>query len=90
MNPRRGSFRILVRADVANQERETNEANNLIASPALPLAVRPLTEETPASGALSTASRAESSPVMYDSGGELPCTPATSSHIRARCSATSR
>ncbi len=37
-----GNYQILVRADVANQERESNEANNLIASGPLSLVVNPL------------------------------------------------
>src|SRR4051794_15311219 len=37
-----GNYRILVRSDVTNQERETDEANNLVVSPALSLTVHAL------------------------------------------------
>jgi hypothetical protein len=39
-----GNYSILIRADVANQERETNEANNQIAGP--PTAVSIVDPET--------------------------------------------
>ncbi|MDB5348919.1 MAG: hypothetical protein JWN86_166 [Planctomycetota bacterium] len=40
-----GNYHILVRSDVANQERETNEANNLVASPPLPFVVASLSAD---------------------------------------------
>ncbi len=54
-----GHYRILVWSDLANQERETNEANNQIVSAALPLTVRPLTAGPPAVGTLTTGDRAD-------------------------------
>ena len=44
------TYQILVRADVANQERETNEANNIIFSQPTQLIVRNLVTNTPVSG----------------------------------------
>ncbi|WP_145234608.1 putative Ig domain-containing protein [Urbifossiella limnaea] len=53
-----GNYRIVVRSDVANQERETNEADNQIASVVLSLGVRPLaTTGAPVTGTLSPADR---------------------------------
>ncbi|MFO0847615.1 MAG: Ig-like domain-containing protein [Gemmataceae bacterium] len=66
-----GDYRILVRADVANQERETNEANNLVASPALPLAVRALTPGTAARGTLTPSDRADYFAVLVAPGDNL-------------------
>ncbi len=55
-----GNYYILVRADVANQERETNEADNVIASASLPLGVHELpTTGVPASGTLTPTDRAD-------------------------------
>jgi YD repeat-containing protein len=52
------SFHILVRTDAANQQRETNEADNLIASAALPLAIHPLqTTGVPTVSSLSSIDR---------------------------------
>jgi len=55
-----GNYHILVRADVANQERETNEADNLIASPPIPLTFHTLLPGgAPAAGALTPTDRAD-------------------------------
>jgi len=54
-----GNYRILVRADIANQERETNEADNLVASGVLPLSVQTLTPEVASTDTLTPADRAD-------------------------------
>src|SRR5262249_53641517 len=67
-----GNYFVLVRAEVANQERETNEANNLIASAAIPLQVRPLTTNGAAvSGTFTNADRADYYAVHLDGGESL-------------------
>ena len=66
-----GNFRILVRADVANQERETDEANNLVTSPQLRLSVRPLPAGIPADGALTSGDRRDYYAVTLASGESL-------------------
>ncbi|HEX8203832.1 MAG TPA: DUF6531 domain-containing protein, partial [Isosphaeraceae bacterium] len=67
-----GHYRILVRADVANQERETNEADNLITSAPLALGVRPLpTDGTPVAGSVAPADRADYFQVHLDAGQSL-------------------
>ena len=53
-----GNYRILfVRADVANQERETNDTDNVLASPPTMVIVRSLTPGIPATGTLTPADR---------------------------------
>ncbi len=67
-----GNYRILVRADVANQERETNEADNLIASSVIPLDVHPLvTDGTTVNGTLTTADRGDYYKIVLASGDSL-------------------
>lgn len=67
-----GNYHILVRADVANQERETNEADNLIASSLLPLDVRPLvTDGSVVNGTLTTADRGDYYRIVLASGDSL-------------------
>ncbi|HUE69399.1 MAG TPA: RHS repeat-associated core domain-containing protein, partial [Pirellulaceae bacterium] len=67
-----GNYHILVRADVANQERETNEADNLSASVPLPLIVRSLpTSGAPAAGSFSGADRVDYYAVTLAGGDSL-------------------
>lgn len=55
-----GSYHILVRADVANQEKETQEGNNLISSPVVPLSLHTLpTDGSAVNGTLSTSDRSD-------------------------------
>jgi hypothetical protein len=56
-----GDYRIIVRADMYNQEKEAGrDANNVVASQALPLGVHRLTtDNVPVSGAQSAADRAD-------------------------------
>ena len=55
-----GNYQILVRADIANQERESNKADNVIASAAFPLDVHKLAADgTPVHGSLSSGDRAD-------------------------------
>jgi hypothetical protein len=67
-----GSYHILVRADVANQERETNEADNFIVSALFPLDVRPLVANGSAvNGTLTTADRGDFYKIVLASGDSL-------------------
>ena len=67
-----GNYQILVRADVANQERETDEANNLIASGSTPLVVHPLgTDGVAISGTLTNFDPADYYAVHVDGGDSL-------------------
>src|SRR5207244_2792650 len=68
-----GNYRILVRADVANQEKEgTGETNNVIATALLPLAVRPLPADgTSLSGTVTPADPSDYYVVHLDAGEEL-------------------
>ncbi len=67
-----GNYHILVRADIANQERETNEADNLVASAALPLDVRPLPANGgPVMSLLSAADRADYYAITVSPGDSL-------------------
>jgi RHS repeat-associated protein len=67
-----GNYQILVRADVANQERETNEADNLISSGPIPLVVHMLdTSGGPASGILTNADPSDYYAVHVNGGDGL-------------------
>ncbi|MFO0957423.1 MAG: RHS repeat-associated core domain-containing protein [Isosphaeraceae bacterium] len=67
-----GNYRIVVRADVANQERETNEANNVAVSSPVALVVRPLVSGgTPANGTLTPADRADYFAIHVNGGDNL-------------------
>ena len=66
-----GDYRILVRADIANQERETNEANNLGVSSPLTLTVRSLTNGVAASGTLTPGNRSAYYAVYVNAGDSL-------------------
>jgi hypothetical protein len=67
-----GNYHILVRSDVTNQERETNEANNLVASPALALSVHNLgSDGSEFSGTLSSADPADYYAIHVNGGANL-------------------
>ncbi len=70
-----GNYRILVRADVTNQERETDETNNVIASGSLPLTVRSLpTTGAAVNGALIPGDRADYFAVHVNGGDSIALT----------------
>ena len=65
-----GNYRILVRADVASQQRETNESDNLVASKPLVVTIRVVpTTGAPVSGTLTENDRADYY-AIHVSGGE--------------------
>lgn len=70
-----GDYYLLVRADIANAERETGETNNLIAYGPLPLTVPGLTANSgPITGALTPANRAHYFTITLASGESLRLT----------------
>ena len=67
-----GNYHILVRSDVTNQERETDEANNLVVSPPLTVSVHALVSNGSASsGSLTSADPADYYAIHVNGGDNL-------------------